>query len=156
MAPAPEPRSDRVRVVEVAQVVHARQLGTVDPEPARPRTGRDQGTLEGDPLAALEDDLVRVEVKLVDRRLEAQLDVVLGVEVIRERMRLFARRLAAQVVLRERRAFVRKLRLVAEEDQPAVVTPVSKRLGGLCAGESATDYHEGMAHFSGSWLLMTT
>ena len=66
----------------------------------------------------------------VDGRGEPQLDVVVGVEARPGRMRLLTRRLAAQVVLRQRRALVWKFRLLAYQHYAAVEALLAE---GLCS-----------------------
>jgi hypothetical protein len=64
---------------------------------------------------------------------------VLGVEALVVDVDLLATDLAAQVILRQRRALVGPLALGSDEDDPPVETLLAKRLGGLRAGQAGAD-----------------
>src|SRR3712207_2646474 len=71
-----------------------------------------------------------------------ELDAMLAVERLAVDVGLVAWRLAAQVVLRQGRAFVRPFGLVADEDHAAVEALGAQRLGRLGASEASADDHE--------------
>jgi hypothetical protein len=90
-------------------------------------------------LSALELDEPIIDANLGDARGAPELDLLVGVERLRVNERAGALRLPAEVVLRERRALVRQLRLFPDQDEAAVESFFSQTLGGLGPGETGTD-----------------
>jgi hypothetical protein len=66
---------------------------------------------------------------------------MLGVEALIVHVHLLASHLAAEVVLRKRRALVGPLLLRADEHDAPIEPLLAKRLGGLGAGEARADDH---------------
>ena len=66
---------------------------------------------------------------------------MLGVEALVVHVNLLAPDLAAQVVLRQRRALVGALLLGADQHDAAVEALLAERLGSLGAGEARADDH---------------
>ena len=132
-------RPQRVAVGERAQEVHAVELRAGDAQRPRLRAGGQQQPVVGEPLAAVELELAARGVEAGRRHAGAQFDVVLGVEARRMDGGRLAVRLAAQVVLRERRALVGPLRLGAQQYEAAVEALLAQGLGGLGAGEAGPD-----------------
>ena len=141
-AAAVEPFAQHVRVIDGAQVVNAVELGAGDREPARFRAGGQQQLVVAQPLAVVERDLLQRRVHVDRRAAEAQLDVVLGVEALVVDVDPLASGLAAQVVLRQRRALVRALVLGADKHQAPFEAFVSQCLSGLGGGQAGADDHE--------------
>ena len=141
-AAAVEPFAQRVGVLDAAQVVHAVELGAGNREPARLGAGGQQQPVVAQPLAVVERHLLQRRVHVDRRAAQAQLDVVVGVEALAVDVDAVAVGLAAQVVLRQRRALVRALVLGADEHQAPLEALVSQGLSGLGAGQAGADDHE--------------
>ena len=117
--PALDSLGDPLRVGEGAQVVDAVELGAGNVEAAGPGAGRQQQPVVAESPIALEQQLLRPGLDPGHPGRGPKLDLVLAVEVGRVDVRLLGG-LAAQVVLRQRRALVRSLGFVADQDQAAV------------------------------------
>ena len=111
--------ADRVGVAEGAQVVDALVLGALDAEDVDHRPGAEQRLAEGDLLPALQLRRARRRVERHHVDAAQQLDVVLLVPGGRVDVGVLAGGLAAQVLLRERRPFVGRLGLAADQQDRA-------------------------------------
>jgi hypothetical protein len=80
-------------------------------------------------------------VDAADRRPEQDFDVVVGVELLVLHERLLVR-LAAQELLRERRAVVRKGHILRDQRDPAFSAFLAIRLDRPGGGEASADDHE--------------
>ena len=120
-------RADRVAVGREPQVRgrpagRGPAIGTV----AVPRPGRDHGVVERDAVTALELDHAIRDVHALGAHTEARVDRR-SPRTTRVGRTNWWSRLAAQVLLRERRALVRRHRLGADQDELAVVALVPER-----------------------------
>jgi hypothetical protein len=111
-------------------------LGPRHREASRRRPGRHDQPVVADRRTVLDRHAMRAEVDRRNSVSEAQGDLVLLVPAGRMHEELLALGPALQVVLRQRRPFVRTLLLLAEEQDPPVVTAVSQRLRGLRSGQA--------------------
>ena len=125
--------ADRVRVAERAQVVDALELGALGAQDVDVRARRDQGLGERDLVAALQLGRPRAGVERHHVLSAHELDVVLLVPLGRMHVGVLALRLAAQVLLRQRRALVRRLGL-APDEQHVPVGAALAQLGGAVRG----------------------
>ena len=110
--------------------------------------------MERDPLAPGELDLAGVQVDRLGHGLGAQLDVVLVVVGGLVHVGGVALGLAAQVVLRERRALVGSLGLGADQHHAPVEPLLAQGLGRLAAGQARADDHMGLAHVRGYTVIV--
>ena len=130
-------RTDRQRVVERAQHEDAVERRLVR-QPPRRRSGRDDEPVERDGLAVRE---LHAPPRRVERR-GAHAEMQFGAERVepatrqRDALRL---PLAAQDLLRQRRPIVRRVRLGADPDQPAVEAALAQRLDGAQPRERSAD-----------------
>ena len=112
--------ADRVGVAVRADVVDAVELGAVDLQAPHHRAGRHERVLVADRLLRRERRLARLRVELHDARARQQLDrravEPAGLGVVRG----LASLLAPQVLLRQRRAVVRRVELAAREQHAAL------------------------------------
>src|SRR6185312_17014075 len=96
--------------------------------------------------AARQGDLGRLRVDRLGHGAEAQLDLLLAIEVLLVYVGLVALRLSLQVVLAEWRPLVGALGFGADEDHAAVETSLAQLGGRLGAGQAGADDHECLAH----------
>ena len=139
-----KPFAQGVRVIDAAEVEHAVQIGSGYREPARLGAGGEQQAVVAQPLAVVELELAACGVEGGGGMAEPQLDLLLGVEALLVDVQLLAPRLAAQVVLRQRRSLVGPLVLDADEHHPPLEALLAERRGGLGAGEAGADDHVGL------------
>ena len=144
--PAVSSARSAVAVVEGAQVVRPRR------GPRRARrgggagAGREQSLSQPVRVAEPSTTSCAPRSSAVDRRAQPQVDVVRGVPVRRVHERAVALVAALQVSLRQRRPLVRPLGLGAEQDDPAVVSPLTQPLDGLRARQPGTHDHDLTTH----------
>jgi hypothetical protein len=137
-----ETLAQRVAVGERAQVVDTVQISPRDRYPARLGASRQQQPFVGELASVVECDLRVDRVQASHRRPGHQLDLVLAIERLGVDVGLLARRLTSQIVLGQRRALVRALGLVADQDHFALETLLAQRLGGFRAGETGAYDHD--------------
>ena len=145
-AAAVEPLPQRVAVRHAAQVEHAVEVAAGDREPARLGAGREQQPVVAQPLAVVEHDFPLSQVQLDRGPPDAQLDGVVGVEALGLDVDRLALGVAAEIVLRQRRALVRTFLLGADQRDAPVEAFLAQCLGGLCAGQSGADDDERLEH----------
>ncbi len=140
------PAVDRVaeprRVTDVAEVEHAREIRARRLDPAVVSARRHDQRVERHPFATGQDDLARVAVELRDVRAEPRLDVLLREPLGRTHHDLLERVLAAEVLLRQRRTFVRGQLLRADQDDPAVEPLGAERRDGGGPAQARADDDE--------------
>ena len=147
--------ADRVRVRELAEVEDALEVDARDVQAPRLGTGGEEQAVVVDPLATREHDLGGGDVDALRGHAGAQLDLLFRVERLLVHVGLVARRLAAQVILRQRRSFVGTLLLGADEQHAAVEPLLAEGLGGLRAGQAGADDHECLVGGHTQLLLRT-
>ena len=106
---------------------------------SRGGAGRQHGGGERDAFATVELDLVCGAVERFHGATGEQLDVVARVEVVVVHAGRLGGGLAAQHGLGERRALVRRCRLVADENHSTVEAVRAGALGRLGAGQARSD-----------------
>ena len=90
--------NDRAGIGQRAQHVNMRLVRARYRQPHRLRAGRQQQAVVGDGLAAGRDDMARVGVDRRDLGVEPQVDLRLGVEIIRPQRQPILRRAAGEIV----------------------------------------------------------
>ena len=148
-AAAAEPLTQPIGLRQAAQVVDLLQLGSGNREPAGLCAGRQQQPVIAQPLTAAEHDLGRPRLDALDGRGGAQLDRPIRVEGLVVDIDLVEPGLAAQIVLRQRWALVRALRLGADQHDASVEALLAQLGGRRGAGQARADDDEGLlAHVS--------
>jgi len=130
---------DRARVVARAQREHAARVGPGQRERARARAGGERQARVGDLLAALEAHDAARPVDAGHAHAGAQLDVLAREGLGRTHHQLRGLDLAGEPRLRQRRAVVRAVRLLAEQAHAAGEAAGAQRLGDLHAGLAGPD-----------------
>jgi hypothetical protein len=138
-----EHAAQRVGVLDAAQVVHARQLGTRNLQPPHHRTGCEQQLVVGQPLAGRQRDSVRPEIERLDPQIGAQLDVLRVVPGAVVHERLVTLVAPEQVSLRQRRPLVRGFGFLPDEDHPSREALGAQRLGRRRPRKARADDDEG-------------
>ena len=128
-----------VGVGDGAQIIDTGQIEPRDREAPVPSAGGDEHVVELEAVPAVELQRPLLDVDPYDRGPEPGLDLALAVELRRPQQRLFERHPAAQIVLRERRAIVRQLRLRAHQHHPPVEALLAQRGRRRLAGEARAD-----------------
>ena len=134
--------AQRERVVEAAQQVDAGERGRSG-QGSRARAGGDHESVVREALAAGERDAARGEIEAARLHAEAQIEAqrIEGLRLgQRELLRLAV---AAQHFLRERRAVVGAMRLVAHQHEPAVEALTPQRFGAAEPGQGSADHDDG-------------
>jgi hypothetical protein len=137
----PKPLAQGVGVLDAPQIQHAVQIGSGDGQPSRLGAGGEQQPVVAHALAAVELELTTRRIEALGGASEAQLDLLLAVEVFVVDVQPFAPCLAAQVVLRQRRTFVGPLGLGADEHDAPIEALLAESRGGSGAGEAGADDH---------------
>jgi hypothetical protein len=135
--------TDQLRVDKGTEVMNAGEIGARDVEAAGHRPGCDEEPVVAEPAIALQQELLKSGVEARNAGRAPEVDVVVLIEAFAVDVRL-RRSLAPQVVLRERRALVWPLGLIAEQDQATIVPLVAQGFGGLCAGQPGADDGDGL------------
>ena len=120
----------------------ALELAAGNAQPARRRARGQKEAVVGQRLVALQRELTPSRIETHDVLAAAQLDPVLLVERSFVHVGLLAIGLAAQVLLGQRRALVRTLRLGTQQHETAVVALLAQGLGCFCTGEAGADDNE--------------
>ena len=108
-------RRDGVDVGDRAQVVHAGQLRARHGERARTAAGREQQAVVRERAAVARGARARAAgLELLDARVLLERHALLCVERRGPQQQPLARELAREILLRQRRALIRRIRLVAE------------------------------------------
>ena len=143
LARAGSPGADRVGVRDPPELQHPVEFGPGHVQHPVPDAGRDQGRIERDAPAVAEGDGPSPRVDPLDRRLQADLDLLLLPPSGRADEQLLRGLLATQVRLGQPRSLVRRVRFVAEHDQTAVEPGSTERGCRGGGGERRADDHEG-------------
>jgi hypothetical protein len=122
--------------------VDARQIAARNAQAARLGAGRQQQTVEREPLAGVQRELAVVGIDVDDALAEAQLDLVVGVEARLVDEHRLPVGLPTQELLGEGRTLVRALGLGADEHNAAVEAILAQRLRRLGAGHAGADDRE--------------
>ena len=141
-AAAVQPLTQKVGVLDGAQVQHAVERCAGDGKAARLGAGGEQQPVVAQPFAIVERHLADRCIEAHGGATEAELDVVGGVEALVVDVDLLAPDLPAQVVLGQRRPLVGALGLGADQHHAPVEALRAQRLGGLRTGETRADDHE--------------
>jgi hypothetical protein len=112
---ARQARVERVDVRDRAHVVHSGQPRSRNRERARPASGRYQQLVVAQRAAVVQPQRMRGRVDLLDSRAELERDAFLRVKRLWPQQQPFTRRLAREVLLRQRRALIRRVRFLAEQ-----------------------------------------
>jgi hypothetical protein len=145
--------TDRVGVVDTPELEDAVEVRAGNVEPPVAHAGRDERRIESDAAAAGERDRPIAGVQALDRGPEQHVHVVLLPPRLRTDEQLGGRLLAPEVPLRERRALVGEIRLVADQHEPLVEPLLPQRRGGGRTAQRGADDREGAPrHGSGSGL----
>ena len=139
--------------MDIAQHVHAVELGAGDRQPPRLGARGQQQPVVAQPLAVVELDLTVRGVESHDGAPQQQLDVVRGIEALGMDVDPLALELAAQVVLGERRPLVGSLRLGADQHDATLEAPLTQRLGGLGARQARPRDHDRLLRHHASSVL---
>ena len=118
----------------------ALELGARSIKAARARTRCQQQPVIAEAPIAFEKQLLDAGLDPGHPGRGPELDLMLAVELGRMHVGLLA--LAAQILLGERRALVRSLGLVADQDQAAIEALLAQGLGGHGAGQAGPDDDE--------------
>ena len=110
---------DGVDVADRAQIVHAGQVGAGYGTNARAAPRREQQTVVAQraPVAQPHPALARLD--LLDARVELERDAFFRIEGRRAQQQALARQLPREILLRQRRPLVRRVRLVAKQRDAA-------------------------------------
>ena len=113
----------------------------------RLRAGRQQQAVVGDGLAAGRDDMTCAGVDRRDLGVEPQVDLRLGVEIIRPQRQPVLRRAAGEIILGQVRPVHRRRRLGAQHHDAAAIILPPQHLGcGKARRATADDHDPGRAH----------
>ena len=135
--------ADALHVGDGAQQVHAGQIGALDGETHRSRTGGEGELVVGQRLAAVQHHGVRIAVDRGDPALD-ELDVVLVEEVGRTQQELARLPVAGEEALRQRRPLVRQPALVADHGHRARPPALPQGDGEGDAGVTGADDQAGL------------
>jgi hypothetical protein len=123
--------------IDIGPVADAMYPGEVVPrthQPPRRPPGRPDERAVVDPAVVAERHLMRDRIDRDDRAPEQQCHVALPPETRRADQQPFERLVARQITLRQRRPFIGRVRLVAEQGYAALVAPLAQRDRRLRAG----------------------
>jgi hypothetical protein len=103
----------RVDVRDRAEVVHAGQVHARHGERSRAAARREQQAVVRERASIAQSDAACGRLELLDSRAELERDAFLRVERSGPQHQAFARELAGEILLRQRRALIRRIRLVS-------------------------------------------
>lgn len=126
-----------------AQHVNARQVGQAG-QAARAQAGGDDQLVVGQRAVVGQPEPTRFGVDADGLGVQPQVDVFLGEELTRPQRGVIG--FAAHELLGQRRTVVRQPRLVADEDQLALVAGATQLLRGAQAREAGPDDHDRRSH----------
>ena len=123
-----------------------RQVRAGDREPHRFGAGREQQPVVRDHAAVGECHRVVFRIDRRDVDLQAQIDMVVAVKVIRPQRQPVLRRAAGEIVLRKVRAVDWRRIVVAQHHDAALIILPPQHLGGSESGRAAADDHDPVRH----------
>ncbi len=132
-------RDDLPTVGKRAQGVDMRLVGAGDGQANRFGAHCQQQSVEGDPSPIGEQDLAGADVDASNPGSEAQVDAVLGIEVLLAQRDPLLRRLTAEIVLRKVRAVDGQRLVIADHDDGALKLFAPQPLGGGKASGATPD-----------------
>ena len=138
---------DRVRVLDGPEAVNATQVLTGNAETAGGRPGGEQQAVVSLHDAVAEQDGPLARPESAGRHAESNVDVLFGVEGLRPGGERCGGLLTAEVFLRQTRALIGQMRLLADKHDPAVEPLLSQCGCGRCTGEAGSQNDDGtLAH----------
>ena len=133
---------DGVGVRVRPQVVEAVQVPALGMQPPHVRAGREQRLVEADLVPVRQRRPALPGIQLHHARARQDLDLVLRPLLGRLDVLLLAARLACQILLRQRGAVVRRVRLAAGHQDRPVGALLAERPRAVAARHPATDHEE--------------
>ena len=111
-------------------------------QPHRLGAGRQQQAVVGNGAAAGEDDIARLGIDRGDFAVEPQVDLGIGVKIVRPQRQPILRRAAGEIILRQVRPVDRRRGIVAQHDDAAAKLLPPQHLGRGKARRAAADDHD--------------
>ena len=139
-------RSQAIGVVEGTHVVHAsKTAANLVRQPPRAGARREDQMIIGESAAVRERHASMIARHREDARRQAELDAIVGVELLRPELQTLYGRFTKQVCLGQRRALIGRMLLVTDQDDTPGIAQLPQ-LGAECeTGLAASDNDGGLS-----------
>ena len=134
--------ADRQRIVDATEIMDPVELGAGQRQPSHPPARGQQELVIVKGLAIAEDQAVRLRLDPFDPHARTMLDALPGIKFGGVEERPLNPVIIAEKLLRQRRAFVGRVILLADEDDPAVEVPGPHGFRRPAAGMTGADDNE--------------